>query len=1114
MRCCCILLILCVLSGLIPASVVLAEEPYTYEILDGKAVITLYNGTEETVTVPDTLGDAPVAGIGAFAFEEAAVKELVLPDNLERIEDGAFFGCAALEKVTFGNSLTHLGDGAFADCLSLGEVLLPASLQTLGSQVFSGCNGIALLAVAEGCEAFSSLGNCILNSEGVLVAGCGTSVIPDDGSVVSIAPYAFSCMESLNAVAIPASVTEIGDGAFEGTGLTTFFLPASVSKVGKYILHDTALTALYCGGEAKPEGWHAKWNGGVEIPPIWSYDNTCGHAETREESLDPACAADGYKKTVCNLCESTLTLEILPAFGHTERTQTIPSTCAKAGYTRVLCTVCGKELSRKSLPVSTVHGSLRTESSAPTCEGTGYEKKICTVCGKTMSSVSRPALGHRVKTETVNPTCKEAGYTREYCTTCGKEFSRTLLSATAEHGALRTESAPPTCTEEGFTNQVCTVCGKVVSSLSSPAVGHTERTETAEPTCAEAGYKRVVCTVCGEVLSYEERPKTEDHPDLETRRGEPTCKEDGYLREICTLCGTAVTDTVLPALGHTYVTETVSPTCRKDGYTAVACGVCGEEKEYTLLPAPGHAYGEDGLCAYCGAPAPAPSSDFKVMICSGGLEILAYTGNSTHVVIPAYISGGAVVRIADGAFEGTLIESVTFPHTLQEIGKFAFENCTALTEIIVPGNVKVIQEGAFLNCSSVTRVYLAEGVETILHGAFGECTGLSSVVLPASLLELSPGVFNGCKSLRSLQVREGNPVYYSAGNCILEADTGTLLMGCAASVIPDDGSVKAIASGAFRGVAELKSLPLPEGILVIGAYAFSETGIEVLSLPASAVQVGRYILFDTPARQVFCYSEALPQGWHYNWIAGCEAEVLWNGLPCLHEETVLLSETAPGCFVPGSRIYGCGVCGTVTERTELPAATHVYRDGVCSLCNHPEGLLVELWEGTYRVVGYQGTGETLILPAVLDGIAVTAIQEGAFAGNTLLKTVFLPSSVITVGEGIFAGCGGLQEVRCQRNAAPRTWHESWAWGMQADLLWSAEPPVPQKPAVLYGDINGDGKIGAVDYSMLKRHVMKTLKLSEKQLSGADVNGDGRVNSVDYSMVKRHVMKTYEIPQDR
>lgn len=60
-----------------------------------------------------------------------------------------------------------------------------------------------------------------------------------------------------------------------------------------------------------------------------------------------------------------------------------------------------------------------------------------------------------------------------------------------------------------------------------------------------------------------------------------------------------------------------------------------------------------------------------------------------------------------------------------------------------------------------------------------------------------------------------------------------------------------------------------------------------------------------------------------------------------------------------------------------------------------------------------------------------------------------------------------------------------------------------------GDVDGDGKVSAKDYAMIKRIILGTYKPSAEELERADVNGDGKVNTVDYAMVKRIVLGTYK-----
>lgn len=62
---------------------------------------------------------------------------------------------------------------------------------------------------------------------------------------------------------------------------------------------------------------------------------------------------------------------------------------------------------------------------------------------------------------------------------------------------------------------------------------------------------------------------------------------------------------------------------------------------------------------------------------------------------------------------------------------------------------------------------------------------------------------------------------------------------------------------------------------------------------------------------------------------------------------------------------------------------------------------------------------------------------------------------------------------------------------------------------LYGDVNLDWELNAIDYMMVKRAVSGTYTLADKQaMEAADVNQDGAVNAIDYLIIKRSVFGTF------
>ena len=64
--------------------------------------------------------------------------------------------------------------------------------------------------------------------------------------------------------------------------------------------------------------------------------------------------------------------------------------------------------------------------------------------------------------------------------------------------------------------------------------------------------------------------------------------------------------------------------------------------------------------------------------------------------------------------------------------------------------------------------------------------------------------------------------------------------------------------------------------------------------------------------------------------------------------------------------------------------------------------------------------------------------------------------------------------------------------------------------VKLGDANGDGKITAGDYVVIKNEIMGSGKIDEKTKLGADANQDGKITPGDYVIIKNHIMGSEKI----
>src|SRR5699024_8795613 len=67
--------------------------------------------------------------------------------------------------------------------------------------------------------------------------------------------------------------------------------------------------------------------------------------------------------------------------------------------------------------------------------------------------------------------------------------------------------------------------------------------------------------------------------------------------------------------------------------------------------------------------------------------------------------------------------------------------------------------------------------------------------------------------------------------------------------------------------------------------------------------------------------------------------------------------------------------------------------------------------------------------------------------------------------------------------------------------------------ILYGDINGDGKINSVDLLVLQRHILEIEKIDEIFQKAGNINKNGKKpTSVDLLLIQRHILELQIIEQ--
>ena len=186
------------------------------------------------VTLP-----ASLQTIGEYAFYASSIQEIVLPEGLFSLGDGAFWFCKALETADFVNSMDIISipSNAFNGCSGLRKVYLPFFVEEIGDYAFSGCKSLKSLNFFE-CEEITKIGEFAFR-------GCRSLKSLDlfkCENLTTISSRAFSGCTSLKSLNLPKSLETIGEYAFSGCQAISVI--SSPSLVPPTIANESALNGI------------------------------------------------------------------------------------------------------------------------------------------------------------------------------------------------------------------------------------------------------------------------------------------------------------------------------------------------------------------------------------------------------------------------------------------------------------------------------------------------------------------------------------------------------------------------------------------------------------------------------------------------------------------------------------------------------------------------------------------------------------------------------------------------------------------------------------------------------------------------------------------------------
>ena len=953
---------------------------FKYSVLDdGTVEIKGYNGSAETVVIPDTIDGKSVTSIGYYAFGGCtSLTSITIPDSVTEIGSDAFSGCTSLTSITIPNGITSIGESAFDGCTNLTSITIPDSVTEIGSSAFSGCTSLTSIAIP----------NSVTEIGSSAFSGCKslTSItIPD--SVTEIGSSAFSGCKSLTSITIPDSLTSIGLSAFEScTALTDIALPDSLTYIDGFAFANcTSLKTVtvpasvtFIGGWAF--GYYFE-DGNIDARVAFDdftinyTKHTAGHLYAIENGFtDEGC----LKYTV----SADGTLEISGYLG-SDTVFEIPAEIGGKKVTKIRYNAFENRTSLTSvtIPDSVTDIGFQAFHNCTSLKSVTIPASVTTIDNYAFGYFYDANKETKIDGFTINYTKNTAGHL--YAAQNGFTDEACLINELQDDGTVIITKYAGNDTVYEIPSEID---GKKVTGIGNRAFQNsTSLTNVTIPDgvthideCAFQG-----CSSLTDIALPDSLTIIDSYAFNNCAMLTSITIPNGVTRiEWETFYGcSALTDLVLPDT-VTYIGRNAFFNCPSLKTVTIPASVTTIDERafgyhyddnYNITKTDGFKinYTKNTWGHYY-----AKQNGFSDEPClvaelkeDGTLKVTGYAGYDTEYVIPAEINGKKITEIGMTAFyECTSLTKVTIPDGVTSIGVEAFNRCTSLTDIVLPDSLTNIGDGAFANCTSLKSVTIPAGVTYIGSRAFGYYYDDNFVFTKVDGFKINytkntEGHYYATENGFSDETCLITYVVENSDTLAIEKYTGHDKTYVIPSEI-DGKKITRIDSYAFKNRTSLTSVTIPDGVTIIGAQAFNGcTALTDINIPDGVTRIGSYAFNECSALADIKIPDS----------------VTAIGMGAFNDTAILNNQDPTAKYVGKWLVY--------YDKTKTSASIKADTVGIADIAFY--GCKIE----------------NIVIPD-----KVKYIGNNAFSSCSWLESVVIPDSVITIGEAAFISCDSLASV--------------------------------------------------------------------------------------------------------